>query len=286
MASRSEILAALIEHNRATAVALQQLAALPDAPAVADGLPPLGDLFAIVRKHFGPIGVQRFVDEVDAWYKGEELPADKRPLGPADFQKAAVRLGGTVPQVRAVDEVESAGGGFVDNVRAEIFALDGPGGFIDDELSKILFEAHKFHRHTGGRYDKSHPALSSPKWNRSLYKGGQEEWRRLHAAMQLDASAALKSASWGRYQILGENHRLCGFPTVEAFVDAMQSGEPAHLDAFVSFVINSGLTDEFRRISDVEGDCAPFAAGYNGPGYNAQNYDLKISQAHKKWRTR
>ena len=200
-----------------------------------------------------------------------------------DFAAAAVRLGCSVPQIRAVDEVESGGGWFTD-VRSDILALDGPGGFIDGpNLPKILFEAHIFDRETKGRYRASHPNLSSARWNRALYVGGQGEWQRLYRAMQLDSVAALRSASVGRYQIMGFNHALAGYGTVEAFWQAMKISEAKQLTAFVSFVVNSNLADELRRISTVHADCVPFARGYNGPGYAANDYHIKIAKAFKKW---
>lgn len=141
----------------------------------------------------------------------------------ADFNAAATSLGCTSAQIRAVWEVESGGGWFKD-VRADILALDGAGGFLDGpHLPKILFEAHVFDRYTEGRYRDSHPNLSSRAWNRKLYVGGQGEYVRLWKAMQLDRHAALLSASVGGAQIMGFNHKLAGFDTVEAFWDAMNS---------------------------------------------------------------
>lgn len=210
-------------------------------------------------------------------------PAPQIGLSEEDFRSATVRLACSYAQLRAVDEVESGGGWFTD-VRADILALDGPGGFLDGpSLPKILFEAHKFDELTGGRFRASHPNLSSAKWNRALYVGGQAEWGRLHRAMLLDRAAALKSASYGRYQIMGFNHRLAGYATVEAFVEAMKESELAQLEAFVAFIVNSGLGDELRQISNVHADCVPFARGYNGKGYAANSYHVKIARAHKKW---
>lgn len=204
-------------------------------------------------------------------------------LTTADFQWAASKLGCTVAQIRAVDEVESGGGWFTD-VRADILDLDGPGGFIDGpHLPKILFEAHIFDRETQGRFRATHPNLSSARWNRALYVGGQGEWTRLHRAMLLDRTAALRSASVGRYQIMGFNHELAGFDDVEAFWDAMMESERRHLEAFVAFIQAAGLTKALRQISNVHADCVPFARGYNGSGYAANNYHVKIAKAHKKW---
>ncbi|PXW67901.1 uncharacterized protein DUF3380 [Blastomonas natatoria] len=169
-------------------------------------------------------------------------------------------------------------------LRADILAADGPGGFLDGpHLPKILFEAHIFDRETGGRFRASHPNISSRTWNRKLYVGGQGEWLRLYQAMQLDRRAALRSASVGGAQIMGFNHQLAGFDTVEAFWDAMKTSERAHLAAFVSFIRNRGLVSALRAISNRPADCIAFAKGYNGSGFAANEYHIKIAGAHAKW---
>lgn len=224
-------------------------------------------------------------DGIDAALGASQLPVAKPQVGltEEDFTSAAARLGCSVAQIRAVDEVESGGGWFLD-VRQEILDVDGPGGFIDGpNLPKILFEAHVFDRETGGRFRNSHPNLSSAKWNRALYVGGQGEWTRLYKAMELDRVAALKSASVGRYQIMGFNYKAAGFATVEAYWDAMKESEAKQLAAFVTYIVNAGLGDELRKISNVHADCIPFAKGYNGAGYAANNYHVKLAKAHKKW---
>lgn len=213
----------------------------------------------------------------------ETTAASQIGLTQADFDQAARTLNCTVAQIRAVDEVESGGGWFKD-VRADILDLDGPGGFIDGpNLPKILFEAHKFDAFTGGRFRTSNPNLSSEHWNRALYVGGEGEWVRLYKAMQLDREAALKSASVGRYQIMGFNYAVAGFSSVEAFWDAMKESERRQLDAFVTFIQTSKLAPALRQISNIHADCAPFARGYNGSAYAENQYHVKIARAHKKW---
>lgn len=201
----------------------------------------------------------------------------------ADFDQAASGLGCTVAQIRAVWEVESGGGWFKD-MRADILALDGAGGFLDGpHLPKILFEAHIFDRQTSGRFRASHPNLSSARWDRKLYVGGQGEYVRLWRAMQLDRRAALMSASVGGAQIMGFNHRLAGFDTVEAFWDAMRLSEAEHLKAFARFIANSRLVPALKAISNNAATCVAFARGYNGSGFAANNYHVKIAQAHAKY---
>ncbi|MEH6676116.1 N-acetylmuramidase family protein [Phenylobacterium sp.] len=201
-----------------------------------------------------------------------------------DFADAAARLECSVAQIKAVFEVEASGAGWFTDVRGDILALDGEGGFIDGaHLPKILFEAHIFDRETGGRFRATHPNLSSARWNRALYVGGQGEYERLHRAMQLDRTAALRSASWGAPQIMGFNHALAGFDTVDAFVDAMKSGIRAHLMAFVAFVENSGLAPALRQVTTYHASAVPFARAYNGSGYAKNEYHIRIARAFAKW---
>lgn len=226
------------------------------------------------------------INQMASLWDARSTPADapiaKIGLGPEDFMAAAKRLGCTVAQIRAVWEVES-GGGWFNDVRADILAVDGPGGFIDGpHLPKILFEAHIFDRYTDGRFRASHPNLSSARWDRKLYVGGQGEYVRLHRAMQLDRHAALMSASVGGAQIMGFNHAAAGHPTVEGFWDAMKRSERDHLDAFVSFIDSKRLNAALRAISNAPSTCVAFAKGYNGSGYAANNYHVKIADAHRK----
>ena len=245
-------------------------------------------LAGVLRGFMGKITQDQW-NAIIAVTRNEPLPAPTPEgvtqigLTSDDFTKAAARLGCVVAQIRAVDEVESGGGWFTD-MRADVLSADGPGGFIDGpNLPKILFEAQKFDHYTDGRFRKAYPNLSSATWNKALYVGGQAEWTRLAAAMKLDAHAALMSASVGRYQIMGFNFKAAGFATVEAFWAAMKTSERAHLEAFVTFIINSSLSDELRAISATPADCEPFARLYNGTG-QVKAYGSKIAAAFKKWR--
>jgi len=249
-------------------------------------------LLAAAVRPFGPGGklLPEHIPAFDALADAMGLPRDDVPqvgLTSQDFTEAAASLGCSVAQIRAVWEVESGGGWFTD-VRADILALDGPGGFLTGpHLPKILFEAHVFSRETQGRFDKSHPHVSSPTWNRALYIGGVGEYGRLHAAMELDRLAALRSASVGGAQIMGFNHKLAGFDTVEQFWSAMGRSERAHLDAFAAFIRNAGLLSALQRISVYHAACIPFAKGFNGSGYWRHDppYNVRIARAFKKWST-
>lgn len=186
-----------------------------------------------------------------------EFSGPAKLLDEDKIAEAARQLNCEVSAVRAVIDVESRG------------------GFLPDGRPKILFERHYFSRLTNKRYDASHPDISQGSWG-GYGAGGANQYTRLATAIKLDRAAALRSASWGMFQIMGDNFKLVGFATVEAFVAAMVSGEAAQLDAFVAFVKKNGLADELARH-----DWAGFARGYNGPNYRANRYDEKLATAYQ-----
>ncbi|WP_082914663.1 N-acetylmuramidase family protein [Paramagnetospirillum marisnigri] len=181
-------------------------------------------------------------------------------LGPSDILATASALGVSPAAVRAVCSVESSGG-----------------GFLPDGRPKILFEAHIFHRLTGGQFAALHPNISSAKWDRSLYgRSGAHQYDRLAEAMALDVDASIKSASWGMFQILGRYHEQCGFARAVDFALAMASGEPAQLKAFADFVTaDPQMLAALRHL-----DWTGFARRYNGPGFAANNYHIKLADAY------
>ncbi len=181
-----------------------------------------------------------------------------KKLQEKDYIKAAALLNCEVAVIKAVAEVESRGGGFDKN-----------------GIPKILFEGHWFYRFTDGKYGNTF--YSYPKWIRKYYNMNQH--KRLREAVKKDRKAALKSTSWGMFQIMGFNHKKCGFKSVQNFVNAMFRTEGYHLMAFCNFVKNIGLDDELR-----EKRWAEFAYRYNGAGYKINKYDSKLKKAYLKYK--
>ncbi|RKT01113.1 N-acetylmuramidase family protein [Chryseobacterium defluvii] len=190
-----------------------------------------------------------------------------KTLTEQNYKEAAALLKTDVATVKAVREVESSGSGFLSS--GEV---------------KILFEGHIFWSELKKRgidpnkYISGNENILYPKWDKSKYKGGQAEHSRLQQAVKINREAALKSASYGLFQIMGFNYKLAGFPDLQGFINAMLESEGEQLKAFVNFVINSGLADELRRK-----DWQSFAKVYNGPGYKANKYDEKLAKAYKKF---
>jgi len=118
------------------------------------------------------------------------------PCWHADFERAAKSIDCTVAAVRAVNEVVSRGG---------FFAYGWP---------KILFQRRIFSRMTKRRFNGANPAIADPSSGGSV--GDPAEYERLAKAIALDRAAALQSASWGAFQIMGFNHRASGFAAAKS----------------------------------------------------------------------
>ncbi|MBU3917689.1 N-acetylmuramidase family protein [bacterium] len=185
------------------------------------------------------------------------------------FEEIAKELDVEVAAIKAVAHVESRGDGFL------------PSGH-----PKILFESHQFRKRTQGQYDSSHPTISH-KYADSEgnvirnYLGGEEEvTERLNVAIGLDREAALKSASWGKFQIMGFNHKSAGYNTVEEFVTAMKEDLDNHYWAFAMFVkSNPNMHTALKNK-----DWASFACAYNGEDYATNKYDQKMKEAYEKFK--
>ncbi|WIW88945.1 N-acetylmuramidase family protein [Sphingobium sp. V4] len=184
------------------------------------------------------------------------------PITATDIAQAAALLAVEEAKIWAVYDVEAAGDAFIDG------------------RPTILFEPHRFSRSTGHRFDRSHPRLSSRTWNRALYPRSQDgRWQQLLDAVALDVDAGFMSASYGAFQILGENYAVCGAYDPWAFAWRQAQTEGDQLEAFVRFVEGRGLKAALQR-----GDWAGFARGYNGTAYRENRYDEKLANAYAKRR--
>ncbi|ETI58922.1 hypothetical protein C100_22380 [Sphingobium sp. C100] len=182
------------------------------------------------------------------------------PITAMDIAQAAEMLRVEAAKIWAVYDVEATGDAFIDG------------------RPTILFEPHRFSRSTGHRYDQSHPNLSSRVWNRALYPRGQGgRWEQLLAAVALDVDAGFMSASYGAFQVLGENFAVCGAPDPWSFAWRQAQTEGDQLEAFVRFVEGNGLAAPLRR-----GNWAAFAKCYNGTAFKENSYDTKLASAYAR----
>jgi hypothetical protein len=153
----------------------------------------------------------------------------------------------------------------------------------------ILYERHQFAKRSNHEYDKCYPDISGIAYKRArknkkgewkeiksgkvvsendIYgSGGVAQYKRLVKAYQLNQDAALKSCSWGKFQIMGFNYKDSGFKDVKDFVRAMSRSDAEHVKAFLKFaksnqILLGGLQNkEFEEI----------AKGHNGDNWKNIN---------------
>lgn len=186
-------------------------------------------------------------------------PADLRPLRRTDLVAAGERMRMEPAVLEAVRKVEAVSSGF------------------EGERVKILFEPHIFHDQTKGAFSASHPTISYPKWDRTKYPRTQAaRWEQMALAFSLDPEAALKSASYGLFQIMGFNWMHTGVKDVYEYVRQASHSELSQMRLFEAYVIKSPLAQPLR-----EKDWKTFARLYNGSG-QVELYSRLLSEAYEK----
>lgn len=182
----------------------------------------------------------------------------------SDIAAAAKRLGCSYRQIDAVRAVESAGR-----------------GFDTDGRPKRLFERHKFHRFTGGRFSPSAFSQSAA-GGYSLDADGNginDNWDKLSAAIATgEVDAAFMATSWGAFQIMGEWWDVLGYASPFAMALACVASEAAHLDMLARYIEHFRLKPALAALTSNPATCRAFAAAYNGPGYRTNRYDEKLAE--------
>lgn len=198
--------------------------------------------------------------------RARESTAQPRLLRESDLITAAEKLGVQLAKVKAVNQVESRGS-----------------GFLSDGRPRILFERHILHRRLlAAGVDADAIAARAPNvCNRARggYAGSVAEWSRIATALQVvpvpHAGIVYESASWGLFQIMGWHWETLGYASVDDFVAEMRRSEGAQLDAFVRFILADAALHKALRA----GAWATFARLYNGSDYKDNMYDVRLQRA-------
>lgn len=263
----------------------RSLSAHPGSPAGAGGtgrfkMPTMLDFFPAVRGTLShpqapsarPATAQdtrRTVPAKTAANPGKSTPvspsANPAALTDEDYKKAAARLAPEIDYrlLKAFAKVESG----------------GRSGFGGSGLPVIAYEGHIFRKLTGKVHDKAYPMLSykyvkkaGPEWQVNN-KNQTKAWETLNSAIALNREAALKSTSWGKFQVVG---LYSGYPDVEDFVSDMKT-ELGQLEAFVKYckartsLISAMKAKNYQTMASI----------YNGDDYG--NYDKLIEKAYKAY---
>ncbi len=199
-------------------------------------------------------------------------------LSEKDLIDFANHLALELAAVKAVNEVESSGK-----------------GFLAEGRPRILFEGHVFWRELKKRnldpktlWTTDFENVLYEKWTRKYYKGGAAEYDRLEKAARISdlpgvKEAAYCSASWGAFQIMGFHYEKLGYNSIDNFVEQMNLHEREHLAAFGRFISYAGFSGKKLVEWLREKNWGNFANGYNGPGYRQNKYDMKLKTAYEKY---
>ncbi|WP_314338435.1 N-acetylmuramidase family protein [Acinetobacter guillouiae] len=198
--------------------------------------------------------------------RGEDI---SKLLTESNLDVGAKRLGVPITVIKAIAEVETLGD-----------------GFLEDGRPKILFERHRMYFYLSQKLGKGIADLSmksQPSIVNTVtggYRGGSAEYIRLSSAKLLDEECALQSASWGRFQLMGENWKDLGYPSVQDFVMQHYQSEALQFEAFLRFCeFKSGTVDGKKwtllNALQQENWHVVFTL-YNGKNYKKLGYDAKF----------
>lgn len=164
-------------------------------------------------------------------------------------------------------------------------------GWFDDGRIKILFEKHIFYKYLD--VNTRALALLNGIARKSFVppsKGGYKDqanaasrYKLLEQAIAMNPEGAYSSISVGRYQIMGFNHKIVGYPTAQSMFDAFCDSEVNQLKAFSKFLKTKNLTQAVR-----ERDFERIETVYNGGGLNGAYAQKMRSWSNKlragKWK--
>ncbi len=194
---------------------------------------------------------------------------NEKYLRESDLAKAAKVLDVELAAIKAVNQVESLGHGFLPNGKPV-----------------ILFERHVMYRQLKALDPDQVEAFAGNFPNLvngqpGGYAGGIQEHTRLIRASMIDAECAAASCSWGLFQIMGHHAQNLGYESAQAFSAAMAKSEAEQLNAFVLFI----QSDERLHSALQQKKWARFARYYNGPNYKRNCYDARLAQAYQQHST-
>jgi hypothetical protein len=171
----------------------------------------------------------------------------------------------------ALVEVETSGNPFEQDGRTPAFLYERHIAWrMAAKVSKALQSAF------------ARAGLAIPKWSKSTqYKDQGTSAKRLAligGARAINAEVANQSASWGLGQTMGFLYAELGYASACEMVDHMSGNIAAQLDCMIRELRNKHLVAPLNAH-----EWANVARGYNGVGYAANRYDVRLADAWKRW---
>lgn len=141
-----------------------------------------------------------------------------------------------------------------------------------NDMEAFLFEPHVFSKITQHKYDRMHPAISYPTWDRTKYpKTRNGRMAQFGEATGLEPLKAYEAASWGLFQIMGYHFKVLKYTSAVSMASNLKVDLAANVTAFGRIVKEMGIVETLR-----DKQFSKFARAYNGPGYKLNSYDLKM----------
>ena len=202
------------------------------------------------------------------WLKLIERDLKYDYITDADLIKVAIDYDIELAVIKAIKSVESGGKS------------------IQNGIPTMLFEGHVFWQQLKAKgispynYISGNENILYQKWTKKYYtNSNQGELNRLKKAIKINEAAAFESASYGMFQIMGLNYKVCGYNSAKEFFNALCENEDNHLYAFVKFIKYKGIipylkTKNWRKIAYL----------YNGAAYAQNNYHIKLEQYYNKYK--
>ncbi|MDO4450281.1 MAG: N-acetylmuramidase domain-containing protein [Moraxella sp.] len=97
------------------------------------------------------------------------------------------------------------------------------------------------------------------------------------SGVNANSPCTLKACSWGLGQIMGFNHKLVGFDSLQTFINAMYDSEKAQLQAMINFLKSAGLKKAMKNKN-----WRAIARRYNGVDYEKFDYHNKLARAYER----
>jgi len=168
---------------------------------------------------------------------------------------------------------------------------------IGDGKIPILYERHWAYRFIKKHFEwrlardlyRLHPDIINPKWGG--YGKISQQYARLAKAINIlkhyDSNLGIEiphlSTSFGAFQIMGFNYKICGYNSAKEMSDAYhRDPQKEQIKGFIEFIKRYKKGKVLRELKAKNWQKA--ALYYNGSGYKRNSYDRKLAIAYEAYK--
>jgi hypothetical protein len=168
-----------------------------------------------------------------------------------------------------------------------IVESSGAGFDAKTEKIKIQFEPHIFHKQLALRKIQStlkfiggtlYQIFIGKTVIENKVDVQEKEWEAFEKSKKINEESAYQATSWGLGQIMGFNHKVCGFETAKKMAENFELSEANQLRGMMMFIKSNSKMFNALKNKDFE----TFARFYNGATYKKYKYDTKLKLTYEK----